>query len=175
MSRRVRLARRSPLAHALLACALLAGAPACKSSSEFPPAWKEGELSVPSDRLLWEVTVFALESERFPVGSGLDPTTRVATSGWKHSLAPFRNQGWREQAQVRYELVAPGRYRVEVRVVRQTNDDMVRPLDLRYAKWKDGPDDEETAQVLLQRIKAWVGVAAETPPRAGGSSPGGPR
>jgi hypothetical protein len=143
----------------LLAILALAGA-ACFSAPKHEEQWYPGEVTVASDRLLWEVTRFSLEKGGYPVGSGMDPTALVATSGWKTSLAPFRGKGWRERAQVRYQRVAPGRYRVEVRVEKQLNMDVIKPLDLRYAKWEPAPDNLEAARILLERIKAWVGADA---------------
>ena len=82
------------LGSALTGCGALGGGQ--------PELWETDELSVGSERILWECTVFTLEKDGFPVGTGLDPTTLTATSGWKNSLAPFKAQGWRERAYVRY-------------------------------------------------------------------------
>jgi hypothetical protein len=148
---------RSRRALAPLLAVLALAAAACFSAPKHEEVWVADEVTVASDRLLWEVTRFSLEKGGYPVGSGMDPTTLVATSGWKTSLAPFRGKGWRERAQVRYQRVAPGRYRVQARVEKQLNMDVVKPLDLRYAKWESGPDNMEAARILLERIKAWVG------------------
>jgi hypothetical protein len=129
---------------------------ACKSSAP-EPQWQNDELSATSEHVLWEVTVLALEKEGYPVGSGLDPATLIATSGWKISLAPFKGKGWQAQAQVKYELAAPGRYKINVRVRRQLNQNLAKPLDLSYAEWEDAPDDTERALVLLQRIRSYLG------------------
>lgn len=140
-----------------LAClALLLCVWACSATQRHPAVWKVDEIQVPSERLLWEVTVFALEKEQFPVGSRLDPTTLTAVSGWRNSLAPFKGKGRRERAEVRYQAVGPKLYRVEVRVEREINQDPVRPMDLSYAKWESAPDNSEGAAVLLQRIRSWI-------------------
>jgi len=136
---------------------LALAAAACFSTPKPEEQWQRGQVSVGSDRLLWEITRFSLEQGGYPVGSGMDPTALVATSGWKTSLAPFRGKGWRERAQVRYRRAAPGRYQVDVRVEKQLNMDVVKPLDLRYAKWEPAPDNLEAARILLERIKAWIG------------------
>jgi hypothetical protein len=134
---------------------------ACQTSKRYPPQWSTSEIEVPSERLLWEVTVFALEKERFPVGTQLDPTTLTAVSGWRNSLAPFKGKGRRERAEVRYKAVGPRLYRVEVRVEREINQDPVRPMDLSYAEWESAPDNQEAANILMQRIKSWIAPGLE--------------
>ena len=141
----------------VLACLTLAfGHASCASTNRYPPVWQVDEIEVPSERLLWEVTVFALEKEKFPLGTRLDPTTLTAISGWRNSLAPFKGKGRRERATVRYSAVGPHLYRVEIRVEREINQDPVRPMDLSYAKWESAPDSQENAMVLLQRIRSWI-------------------
>ncbi len=141
------------LASLLLALASCLGT----SGSSNPELWQTGEVTTASERILWEVTVLSLEKHGFPVGTGVDPTTMEATSGWRYNLAPFRGQGFRQRAIVRYESIGPGRYRVHARVEHQVNMDITRPLDARYAKWEQAQDDPAQAGVLLQRIKAWIG------------------
>jgi hypothetical protein len=148
------------LSFTLLLLAALSAACAF-GGKKYPQTWIRDEVEIGSERILWEVTAMALDKEGFPVGSGMDPTSLVATSGWKNSLAPFRGKGWRERAQVRYERVAPGRYRIEVRVERDLNMDIARPMDLSYADWEDAPDDEVAGAILLQRIKSTLGGGRE--------------
>ena len=140
----------------LIAACLASALCACESQTKYPPAWKTDEVRVASERLLWEVTVFALDKEKFPVGSQMDPTTLTALSGWRNSLAPFRGKGRRERAEVRYEPLGPNLYRVMARVEREINDDYVQPMDLSYAKWESAPDNQEAALVLIQRIRSWI-------------------
>lgn len=158
-----------------LACLTLALAhSSCASTKRHPPVWQVDEIEVPSERLLWEVTVFALEKERFPLGTRLDPTTLTAVSGWRNSLAPFKGKGRRERAEVRYTAIGPRLYRVEIRVEREINQDPVRPMDLSYAKWESAPDSAEAAMVLLQRIKSWIAPGFEMRSRSvqpNGSNP----
>jgi hypothetical protein len=146
---------------------------ACQSGSKYPPQWRVEEIDVPSDRLLWEVTVFALEKEGYPTGTDLDPSSLEALSGWRYSLAPFRGQGRRERAQILFEPLGPKRYRLQVRVQREVNMDAVRPMDLSYAEWKESPDNAEAALVLVQRIRSWIAPGLElrskNAPRAPGS------
>lgn len=144
------------------ACALLIVlACACKAFDTTPPAqWRGAQIEVGSERLLWHVTLFALEKQGFPIGTQLDPGALVATSGWRTDLSPFRGQGVRERAEVRATRIASGRYDVQVRVEQQVNMDIIQPLDLRYAKWEPAADDTEEAGVLLQRIQAWIATGA---------------
>ncbi|MCE9593527.1 MAG: hypothetical protein K8S98_04980 [Planctomycetes bacterium] len=142
--------------NAWIVCVLLCFAASCKSDQ--PPAqWRKGEVAAASDNVLWEVVVLALEKESYPVGAGLDPSKGIAVSGWRSSLAPFKSKGWRARAHVEYERSAPGRYALQVRVEKATNEDLVRPLDPTYAEWKPAADDEERAGVLLQRIRSYLG------------------
>ena len=131
-------------------CTSMGGPPA-------PGQWTSDEITTASERILWEVTVLSLEKHGYPVGTGLDPATMMATSGWRNSMAPFRGEGYRNRAIIRYELVGENRYKIEVRVEHQVNMDITRPLDPRYAKWQPDEDDVAQAGVLLQRIKAWIG------------------
>ena len=111
-----------------------------------------------SERILWEVTVQALVKSGFPIGTGLEPGKLVATSGWMISLAPFRGKGFREQCEVRYAASGERAYKVDVRVRREKNDDLLHPLDLTYADWKPEPDNGSRAQIVLQYIKSMLGT-----------------
>jgi len=146
----------------------------CACSTTPDPAqegdWVSDEITVVSERILWEVTVLSLQKHDFPIGSGVDPTTMRAVTGWRNDLAPFRGQGFRERAHVRYEAVGPNRYEIHVRVEHQRNMDITRPTDPRYAQWEPGEDDAVEAGVILQRIKAWIGETFEPGDRA---RPGG--
>lgn len=144
-----------------LGAAFLAG---CSTTPKIDPEWVSDEFSAASERVLWQVTRMTLEKEGFPVGEGLDPSTLIATTGWRLDLAPFRGQGFREQARVRVERLAAGRYKVDMRVVHEINQDIVRPLDPQYAEWEPAPDRTDRAQVLLQRIKSWIGTELEFEP-----------
>jgi len=146
---------------AVVAAALLFGA--CKTAKKYPESWHDDEISTGSERVLWEVTVMSFEKHGFPTGTGMDPSTRVAVSGWHYDLQPFRGQGWRERAHVLFEPLEGDRYRVRVRVERELNMDVVRPLDISYAKWKQAPDDDTEARLLMLRIKSWIGGQPMTP------------
>jgi len=157
-----KLASRPPLR--ALAPLLLALAAACSSTPHVKPQWSTGQVNVPSERILWEVTMLALEKQEFPVGSRIDPVALEAVTGWRNHLAPFRGEGYRERAHVKYRHTGGGTYEVDVRVEREANMDISRPLDARYAKWEPSPDDSQKAGILLQRIKAYVGGEIEVNP-----------
>ena len=142
----------------LLAALASALGPGCKSS-EPEPAWRQGKVIASSERVLWEVTVLALEKSGFPLGSGLEPGKLDAKSGWMISLAPFRGKGFREQAEVRYTPLKDREYKVEVRVRREKNDDLVHPLDVSYAEWEPEADNAERAAIVLQYIKSMLGAS----------------
>lgn len=146
----------SPRLLPVVAALCLGWSASCAGTEVYPEVWKSDELEVPSERLLWEVTVMVLDKEQFPVGSQVDPTTLTALSGWRNNLAPWRYKGYRERAAVRYEQLGPQLYRIEVRVEREVNNDPIRPMDLSYADWQPGPDNEQAALVLIQRIRSWI-------------------
>jgi hypothetical protein len=134
-----------------------------------PAEWVEAEVLAASERVLVEISVLALEKLDFPVGSGVDPTNLHAVSGWRNDLHPFRNQGQRTRAELRYERLGPAegspagaqRYRARVRVEREINKDIVRPLDLSYAQWESSPDDTETAKLLLTIVRSFLGTTLQ--------------
>lgn len=165
--------------------ALAATFVACQSGGEHPPVWSTAQLAPPSESVLWAVAGQELQRMDFPVGSDADPSRMVMLTGWRVQLAPFRGKGYRQRAEVRFEKVesggkpadgatsGAGRYKVEVRVERENNMDVVDPIDLGHAKWEPAADDVEVAQVLLQRIRARLGDSLErtsaAKPGAGGS------
>lgn len=149
---------------ARLAVLLLVLSPACSNvltKSDPPPQWVPGEVSAQDDRLLLDVTALALQKSGFPIGTGVDPGTLTIRSGWQNSLAPFRGKGWRELCEVHYVKKAPRKYTVGVRVQKEKNDDILRPLDLSYAKWLPEPDDTDRARVVLQHIKSLLDTDIE--------------
>ncbi len=156
---------------ASLAATVLVAAAAC-TSAQSQGEWIGDTVTAPSDRVLWECTVFAFEKQGFPVGAGFDPATWTATSGWRNDLNPFRGmgdarQGFREQATIRFTKLEAQQYRVDVRVEHQVNNDIARPLDLSYADWKPSDDNVEEAQLLLQLIRSQLGQADDFEPGRG--------
>jgi len=147
----------SLLAAVLALCGLL-GACNLFLPVKNPELWQTSKVTASSERVLWEVTLLALEKAGFPIGAKVDPAKLSATSGWMISLAPFRGKGYREQCEVRYTPEGTRTWKVEVRVRREKNDDLVRPLDLTYAQWVSEPDNEERARIVLQYVKSMLGT-----------------
>jgi hypothetical protein len=120
-------------------------------------SWVKGEAASASQHVLYEVTKMALVKSNFPVlGAGFDPVTRTMSSGWRTDLVPLtgrRTRGFRERAWVKYSASEVGEITFEVRVERQINKNLARPLDPQYADWEPGPDSTERARFLLQLIK----------------------
>ncbi len=137
---------------AALSAALFILISACSSPME--KHWVESEAPTVSRRVLWEVVRIAFEREAFPqVAPGFDPVNRTVTSGWRTDLAPFSGQGFRERAWVKYATSEAGNLSIEVRVQREVNKNLARPLDPQYADWEEARDSEERARFLLQVIK----------------------
>lgn len=146
------------LPYTLLCLLLVASLSGCASTGDDDDkTWHELTVRAPSVEVLWKVTKLAFQRERFPVQNRFDSESHTTTTGWETSLAPFKGDGYRERAQVRYETAEPGYYLVEARVKRETNECLARPLDISYAKWKSDDDNGPRARVLLQRIRAYLG------------------
>jgi hypothetical protein len=146
---------------ALLGPCLLALAGAGCKASEPEAHWVQYEVPAQNDRLLMEVTAMAVQKSGFPIGSGIDPGHLTLVSGWHTSLAPFRGAGFREQCEVKYDRIVPRRYQASIRVRREKNDDILRPLDITYAQWKQEPDDYDRARTVMQHIRSLLDTDVE--------------
>lgn len=154
-SRTLPASPRGLLALVLAACVGLAAACSSTGEGREPDAvWVDGTIAAPSDRVVREMIVSAMERMRFPLGSGLDPVAQEVVSEWRTSLSPFKGEGTRTQAHVRYSAEEAGTYLVEVRVCRQLNQDIRKPSHPGYAEWKWTDDDAGSARVLLQHVRA---------------------
>jgi hypothetical protein len=134
----------------------------CSSTPDV--SWVKGEASSASRLVIYEVTKMALEKNGFPVvGGSFDPVTRTMSSGWRTDLVPLtgqRTRGFRERAWVKYSGSEVGKIELEVRVEREINKNLARPLDPQHADWETGPDSVERARFLLQLLK----VSLRPPP-----------
>jgi len=139
----------------------------CLSTSTSEPHWQRAELAAPSENILWSVAGQEVQRVGFPVGSDADPTAMVMRSGWRTALAPFRGEGHRERLELRIDSIEDGRWALEVRVESQRNMDLARPMDPGNAQWEPAADDLETAQIVIQRIRARLGERLETAPQSG--------
>lgn len=158
-----RLSRRGLLLAASLGLAFLGLLGGC-AATQAEPSWVEREIAAANDQLLIDCTALAIQKTGFPVGGGIDPGRLVAVSGWHISLAPFRGKGWREQCEVHYARVGPGKYKASVRVRHDKNDDIIHPLDLTYAKWLPEPDNTDRARMVLQHVQSLLGPGVEVAP-----------
>ncbi len=146
----------------VIACAVLNLGAGCRSSAEGPEGdWQSAEISAGSENFLLVITRSAINGLRYPVGAGFDPSAMQVVTGWRTQLAPFRGQGVRHRAEVRYTPIEMGRWNFEVRVKKQVNMDIVRPLDPTYAEWEWRPDDVEQARILLTQIRALLAEPLE--------------
>jgi hypothetical protein len=126
--------------------------------------WNSLEVSAPSDRVLWQLTLLTLQNQGYPLASGSDPGARQVESGWKTDLQPFRGAGQRRRAVVRLTPLAPGRWKLEARVKCEHNQNLVSPLDPVRAEWEHAADDEASAKILLQHINARLKPVLEVQP-----------
>lgn len=146
---------RASIGLTVLACASLATG--CFSTG--PKAqWVSREIACPSEQVLWEFLLLSLTKTGFPIGIGTDPAGRKLDSGWNMSLAPFKGEGWREKASVEYDRIGDGLYEVRVRVQREVNEDIMRPLDPSFAVWEPEEDDTAQAQHVLTFLVSFIGA-----------------
>ncbi|MEW6072897.1 MAG: hypothetical protein AB1726_09955 [Planctomycetota bacterium] len=136
---------------------LLAGA-ACASRNREPDAlWQTVEVAgVPSDGYLWKMALLSCQKLGFPLAAGLDPSSMEITTGWRTDLQPFRGEGTRTQVHLRMTALGRGHWRIAGRVKKQVNEDILRPLDPRYADWKWREDDAGVARILVHHIRAYL-------------------
>jgi len=146
----------------LTALALLASLAGCGALGS-SPEWTPYEIPMVSSMRLWEVTRLAMERSGFPViHQGFDPKTRTAVSGWDMELHPFKGRGFRERLYVRYETAeSPGKLELSVRVERERNQALARPLDPSYAEWEADSDNTERARIVLQYMQSLLGTEFE--------------
>jgi hypothetical protein len=150
-----------PRLRRLVPSLLLAGLAACLSGPEVEPQWVESAVRAPTEQVLWNASLLALEKQDYPLGAVVDRSSGQLVSGWKTSLAAFRSQGWRTKAWIEFERGEAGQYQVQVRVQRETNEDIIRPLDPSYAEWESAADDERSARILMQTIRSYLNPELE--------------
>jgi hypothetical protein len=154
-----------------LPLALAAFLAACSSTPEEPDGtWVEDMVVAPSESVLWQATLSNLWRLGYPVGSQANPSAMTILTGWKTQLSPFRQKGYRLMADIRFMRAEPAAdgtpaWDVDVRVKKQVNMALVKPLDPQYAEWEWSDDDEWEAAILLRHI------LAEFPPTQIMSSP----
>ena len=132
---------------------LVLGLPSCQTGH--PPQWLDTQVPSNSETLVYETIHFSLDKAGYPIGIGADKGTRTIETGWYTSLAPLKGKGYRQRAHVTYQPVAEGRYGVQVRIERESNESL-RPLDLRFAKWESSPDNTREAKRVLQIVRSFL-------------------
>lgn len=147
--------------HSLLSLLALLLLPSCASAP--PEQWAPGSIPMCSPERLWEVTRLALEHNGFSLlEQGYDPRTRSLSSAWDKDLHPFKGHGFRERAHVRYEVgEEPDTLLLSVRVEREVNENLAKPLDPEYAQWAEAPDNPERARFVLQYVRSLLGTQLE--------------
>jgi hypothetical protein len=134
--------------------------------------WVEADVVVPSERILRQVAVQAMSRNGFPPGTEASKAQSMVSSGWKVDLQPFKGDGTRAKAFVEYEEKNEREWHVYVRVLKETNGELAKPLELAKAKWESGPDDTESASRILRLIQMVLAPPAPdpsaAPARAGG-------
>jgi len=158
---------RMKLAITLATATLLTACAGLRGNDEPDPLWASGLIEAPSERVVREMITTALRRVGFNIGTGMDPVQQMAVSGWKTSLHPFKGKGFRLQAEIQYAALDAGRYSLDVRVRKQLNQALSRPLDPGAAKWEWTEDDLSAARVLLQHIRSAFAPALDVgkPPR----------
>jgi hypothetical protein len=126
--------------------------------------WQMLEVSAPSDRVVWQLTLLSLQSQGYPLAAGSDLGSRLVESGWKTDLQPFRGEGERRRAVVKLTPLGPNRWKLEARVKCEHNQNLVSPLDPVRAEWEHAPDDEAAAKILLRHIGARLRPELEVQP-----------
>ncbi len=146
---------------AVLCLLTLCSATACLGAPKPKPEWVEAGVDAPTEQVLWNAALQALSKQDYPLGAVLDRSGGQLVSGWKTSLAAFRSHGWRTKAWIQFKRVEKGQYAVQVRVQKETNEDIIRPLDPTYAEWEPAPDDTRAARILMQTIRSYLGPEFE--------------
>lgn len=132
---------------------LLAGLPACSLfGDEDPGVWTERSLnSSPPRRELLSYCHRGMVQAGYPLPE-IDEAHDRVVSGWRTELQPFGGAGLRRRATLEVVPGASGAVTLRARVEAQSNEELARPMDPAEAKWKDQPDDEVGARILLQHV-----------------------
>jgi hypothetical protein len=127
--------------------------------------WVEMEMTVASERVLRQVAALALERNGFPPGTEESGAQQTVSSGWNVVLQPFKGDGSRTKAHIEYEERSPRKWLVGVRVQRESNEELAKPLELARAQWETQPDDRATAARILGYMQTVFGREFELGPK----------
>jgi hypothetical protein len=153
----------------LCLCLSVAGLWACRAAE---PKWAETGVRAVSERVLWDVCTLAMERNGFPPSADQDRAAGHMVSGWRVSLQPFKSQGQRERCEIQFEPGEGGVWNVGVRVEKETNEELSRPLEPEFAQWKPAPDDESAAARVLGTIRVLLGARPSNDPAPGAPTSG---
>ncbi len=143
---------------AFLAAFALSLCAACSSTgSREDGEWVEADLAIPSERVLRQIVVLAMERNGFPPGTPDGNEASTIVSGWKIDLQPFKSRGTREKAYLEYEEKGAQKFHVYVRVEKDTNEELAKPLELEQAQWESADDDQEMASRILRYMQTMLG------------------
>ena len=149
---------------ALAACALVVSA-ACSSTGDREGDWAEADFNVASERVLRQVATLALEKNGFPPGTEEVGAKSTVSSGWRVELQPFKGDGTRSKAHVQYEEKGAAQWHVWVRVEKETNEELAKPLELARAKWESAPDDRDAAARIVRYMQTVFGREFQMGPK----------
>ncbi|MBL8861468.1 MAG: hypothetical protein JNK02_05595 [Planctomycetes bacterium] len=125
---------------------------ACASAAERQGNWTQADVVIPSERVLRQALVIAMQKNGFPPGTEEVGAQETVSSGWKVELQPFKGDGRRRRAHAEYEELGPREWRIYVRVENETNEELAKPLELSRAKWERAPDDSEAASRIVRYL-----------------------
>jgi hypothetical protein len=146
---------------------LLVTTSSCSMTPDEPePVWRTLEVAAPTDHMVWQLTLLSLQNLGYPLASGTDSGAHQVETGWKMDMQPFRGEGQRVRAVVKMSPVERGRWKVEARVRREVNDNLVSPLDPTRAQWKPAEDDVGLANMILMHVRARLAPELEIQPEA---------
>ncbi len=148
----------------LFALALLVTG-ACTSSGSREGDWAEADFNVASERVLRQVATLALEKNGFPPGTEEVGAKSTVSSGWRVELQPFKGDGTRSKAHVQYEEKGAAQWHVYVRVEKETNEELAKPLELARAKWESAPDDRDAAARIVRYMQTVFGREFQMGPK----------
>lgn len=141
----------------------------CSSFGGATEEWVEADIKIASERVLRTVAMQAMKQNGFPPGTEDGNAVATVSSSWKVQLQPFKSQGTREKAHLQYEEKEAGVWHVYVRVEKDTNEELAKPLDLAQAQWESAGDDRESASRVLRTLQTMLGIDFQLAPK--GESP----
>ena len=148
---------------------------ACSTTGAIEGDWSEADITIASERVLRQAAQIALQKNGFSPGTATDEAHKTLSSGWKVELQPFKGDGMRRKAHVQYDEKAERTWLVSVRVEKETNEELAKPLDLASAKWESADDDTEAASRILRYIQTVFGAETSVtqPPAKSATKSGG--